>query len=153
MAPFESGPPGNPSPGILRGGFCPYRPIGGHMFDDDLLAIAIAVMPRMRDPTMQGAVAYDHGFLPAAAASMWLEMRAAAPPRGQASGGKIFAEYRSALTFLAPSAPVGDWPQRGTIFAARLRPNDRVMGDSARPAALCGRPTRDETSAFTGWAV
>jgi hypothetical protein len=33
------------------------------MFDDDLLAIVMAVMPRMRDPTMQGAVAYDHGFL------------------------------------------------------------------------------------------
>lgn len=32
------------------------------MFADDL-AVVIAVMPRMRDLAMQGAVAYDHDFL------------------------------------------------------------------------------------------
>ena len=56
-------PDWQPKSGILRGSFRPYSPIGRHMFDDDLLAIAIAVMPRMRDPAMQGAVAYDHDFL------------------------------------------------------------------------------------------
>src|SRR2546425_7544106 len=33
------------------------------MFADDLLAVVIAVMSRMRDLVMQCAVAYDHGLL------------------------------------------------------------------------------------------
>jgi hypothetical protein len=33
------------------------------MFDDDLLAVGIAVMPRMQDPAMHGALPCDHDLL------------------------------------------------------------------------------------------
>jgi hypothetical protein len=33
------------------------------MLDDDLLAVAMDVMPRMQDPAMQGVVAYDYDLL------------------------------------------------------------------------------------------
>ncbi|SRR6266566_3383881 len=61
--PVPIGATWQPKSETLRGGFRPYRPMAGHMFDDDLLAVVVAVIPSMRDPAMQSAVAYDHDFL------------------------------------------------------------------------------------------
>ena len=46
---------------MLRGGLRRNRLLGGQMFDRNPLAVDVAVMTRMRDPTMQGVVA--HNFL------------------------------------------------------------------------------------------
>lgn len=61
--PRRLGPPGIPSPAILRGGFRSHRLIGRQVFDDDLLAVVVAVVPRVQDPAMQRAVAHDHDLL------------------------------------------------------------------------------------------
>src|SRR5262249_59669260 len=59
MAPIDSGPAVASSSSISRGGFRRNRLLGGHMFYRDPLAVVMAVMPRMRDPAMQGVVAYN----------------------------------------------------------------------------------------------
>jgi 2-polyprenyl-6-methoxyphenol hydroxylase-like FAD-dependent oxidoreductase len=51
-------------PGILRRGFRPRGPIGRRMFDGDLLAVVVAIMPRVRGLEMHGAVMTGHDLLP-----------------------------------------------------------------------------------------
>jgi hypothetical protein len=45
---------------LSGGGFRLQRPMSGRVFDDNLLALVIAVMPRMQEPAMKAAVVSDY---------------------------------------------------------------------------------------------